>query len=74
MLKWEGTWVNVCLIRVDVWQKLTHYCKAIILHLKINVKITKRYLKNKNSALFFIIHLNAEASEFFLSRNNKPPY
>ena len=39
MLKWEGTWVN--LIHVDVWQKPTQYCKAIILQLKIN-KVKKK--------------------------------
>ena len=36
MFKWEGTWVNLWLIHVDVWQKPTQYCKAIILQLKIN--------------------------------------
>ena len=32
----EGTYVYLWLIRVDVWQKPTQYCKAIILQLKIN--------------------------------------
>ena len=32
----EGTDVYLWLIHVDVWQKPTSYCKAIILQLKIN--------------------------------------
>ena len=32
----EGTYVYLWLIHVDVWQKPTEYCKAIILQLKIN--------------------------------------
>ena len=32
----EGTYVYLRLIPVDVWQKRTRYCKAIILQLKIN--------------------------------------
>ena len=35
--KREGTYVYLWLTRVDVWQKPTQYCKAIILQLKINV-------------------------------------
>ena len=35
-LQREGTYVYLWLIRVDVWQKPTQYCKAIILLLKIN--------------------------------------
>ena len=34
--KREGIEVNLWLIHVDVWQKPTQYCKAIILQLKIN--------------------------------------
>ena len=30
----EGTWVYLWLILVDVWQKTTKFCKAIILLLK----------------------------------------
>ena len=36
-------YVYLWLIHVDVWQKPTYYCKAIILQLKIN-KILKRKL------------------------------
>ena len=34
--KREETYVYLWLIHVDVWKKPTHYCKAIILQLKIN--------------------------------------
>ena len=34
--KWEGTGVNLWPICVDVWWKLTQYCKAIGPQLKIN--------------------------------------
>ena len=34
--KREGTCVYLWLIHVDVWQKPTQYCKAIILHIIIN--------------------------------------
>ena len=34
--KKEGTYVYLCLIHVDVWQKSTQHYKAIILQLKIN--------------------------------------
>ena len=33
--KREGTYVHLWLIHVDIWQKPTQYCKAIILQLKI---------------------------------------
>ena len=36
--KKEGTYVHLCLIHVDVWQKSIQHCKAIILQLKINLK------------------------------------
>ena len=35
-VKREETFVNLWLIRVNVWQKPTQNCKAIILQLKIN--------------------------------------
>ena len=34
----EDTYVYLWLINVDVWQKPTQYCKAIILQLKKNYK------------------------------------
>ena len=38
--KREETYVYLWLIHVDVWQKPTQYCKAIILQLKIDTKPT----------------------------------
>jgi len=40
-VKKEGTYVYLWLIHVDVWQKPTPYCKAIILPFKINKKNLK---------------------------------
>ena len=34
--KREGTYVYLWLIHIDVWQKPTQYCKAIIFQLGIN--------------------------------------
>ena len=42
MFNREGTCVYLRLIHVDVWQKLTQYCKAIILQLKIDKLRKKR--------------------------------
>ena len=43
--KMEGAYVYLWLIHVDVWQKTTKFCKAIILQLKMNkvkkIKIDK---------------------------------
>ena len=39
--KRKGTYIYLELIHVDVWQKPTHYCRAIILQLKINLIIKK---------------------------------
>ena len=36
--KREGTYVYIWLIHIDVWQKPTQHCKAIIFQLKINFK------------------------------------
>ena len=38
----EGTYVYLWLIHVDVWQKPTQHCKAIILQLKISNFFLKR--------------------------------
>ena len=37
-IAFSTTYVYLWLIHVDVWQKPTQYCKAIILQLKINFK------------------------------------
>jgi len=46
--KREGTYVYLWLIYVDIWQKPTKYCKAIILQLKIN-----KFLKRDASYILF---------------------
>ena len=38
----EGTYVYLWLIHVDVWQKPTQYCKAIILRLRRKKKSVLR--------------------------------
>ena len=51
--KREETYVYLWLVHVDVWQKLTHHCKAIILQLKINKFIKLRYVN-----LLKLIHIS----------------
>ena len=41
--KKKRTYVSLCLIHADVWQKLTQYCKAIMLQLKF-FKSVKNYV------------------------------
>ena len=40
--KREGTYVYLRLIHVDAWQKLSQYCKVIILQLKLKYKLKTR--------------------------------
>ena len=47
--KRERTHVYLWLIRVDVWQNPTQYCKAIILQLKIKKRIKVKKKKEKKS-------------------------
>ena len=44
----EGKYVYLWLIHVDVWQKPTQHCKAIILQLKIKEK-EKKCLRTHSS-------------------------
>ena len=46
--KRERTYVYLWLIHVNVWEKLTQYCKAIILQLKVN-KFKKKLAKERKS-------------------------
>ena len=39
MVKREGTYAHLWLIRAEVWQKTTEFCKAIILQLKKKKRI-----------------------------------
>ena len=45
--KEEGTYMYLWMIHVDVWQKATQHCKAIILQLKIN-KLKKYFTYTLN--------------------------
>ena len=51
MFKWEGTWVNLWLIHVDVWQKATQSCEALIIQLKIE-KNKIHYCGNESTEKF----------------------
>ena len=59
--KGEGTYVYLWLINVDIWQKPTHYCKAIILQLKINIFYKKKQNKQIKTTAIEETHLNATA-------------
>ena len=50
--KREGTYACLWLIHVDVWQRPTHYCKAIILQLKINTLKIITKISNNDSSYF----------------------
>ena len=54
MIKREGTWVYLWLIHIVVWQKPTQQWKAIILQLKINLKITakEQNILNQSKTIF----------------------
>ena len=51
----EATYMYLWLIHVDIWQKPTQHCKAIILHLKIKKKNFKVKLNGKILFLFSIM-------------------
>ena len=54
MIKREGTWVYLWLIHIVVWQKPTQQWKAIILQLKINLKIIAKQqnILNQSKTIF----------------------
>ena len=53
----EGAYVYLWLIHVDLWQKPTQFCKAIILQLKINkFKIKKRDQPQEGRAFGYLVH------------------
>ena len=41
--KGEGTYIYLWLIHVDIWQKPSQFCKAIILQLKQKNKYIKKF-------------------------------
>ena len=47
--KGEGPYIHPWLIHVDVWQKPTQRCKAVILRLNINLKNKLRKFKKKET-------------------------
>ena len=57
--KGEGTYTCLWLIHIDVWQRPTHYCKAIILQLQTNFK--KRVIK-----FFFFSNLKLTLKKAFI--------
>ena len=51
--KKEGTYGYLWLIHVDVWQKLSQHCKAIICQLKLNTFIKRSKDKDKRKKEIF---------------------
>ena len=65
--KSEGTYVYLWLFHVDIWQKPAQYCKAVILHLKMNKirKITFLCSEIKLKGKQILKNVTAEAVLFF---------
>ena len=63
----EGTYVYLRLIQVDVQQKSTQYCKAIILQLKINFKLKNR-VDNEISEFLSDVYFIHEEKDFSNSK------
>ena len=63
----EGTWVYLWLILIDVWQKATKFCKAIILWSKNKLKIKLMTWKKWQRRWIIIICVGpkCEEAEFF---------
>ena len=63
-----GTYVYLWLAHVDVWQKPTQFCKAIILQLKINkavsVDYTVVYVEDLNELTKKLLELIKDYSKF----------
>ena len=61
-LKREGTYVYLWLIHVDIWQKPTQYCKAIIFQLKINnfFKVAPKFLAWGKENFYFCMQIPAQ--------------
>ena len=53
--KREGTYVYLWLIHVDVWQKPTRFCKAIILQLKSKFKKRETSIGFSERSFHFVI-------------------
>ena len=57
----EGTYVYLWLTRVDVWQKPTQCCKAIILQLKTNLK---ELVSEENTLLIPYVYITSSKNNF----------
>ena len=75
---WERGWrevqegraiVYLWLIHVDVWQKPTQYCKAIILQLKVNEIQIKKNKKIKKKKVNKINDLPKKLMAFLFTSN-----
>ena len=77
----EGPYVHLWLSHVDVWQKPTQYCKAIVLQLKINSKNFKvdvtRVLKDKTqkhtTGIWIVAFRNIPCLAAFTRASAVPP-
>ena len=65
--------VYLWLIHVDVWQKPTQYCKAIILQLKINLKraVIFSYLSLDDNFNYFNYQIATALFDFILFLSGK---
>ena len=59
----EGIYVYLWLIHADVWQKLTQYCKAIIIHLKINLSKKIKYISQDSLNYISVINQDKNFNE-----------
>ena len=56
----EGTYVYLCLIHVDRWQKATQYCKVIILQLKLKKKRSGHVLWQRRYSNLWLIFMGKQ--------------
>ena len=61
--KREGTYVYLWLIHVDVWQKPTRFCKAIILQLKSKFKKRETSIGFSERSFHFVIDQGLQDNE-----------
>ena len=69
----EGIYVYLWLIHVDVWQKPTQYCKAVILQIKLNTFLLKRGKEGKKRDKVFQDE-NLCPGEGVVKKEEKFPY
>ena len=71
--KKEGTYVHLCLIHVDVWQKSIQHCKAIILQLKVNTFFKKMPVSVGHNTYFWEVTITRKGESLFLFTACKKP-